>query len=165
MPSDPDRARVAAVAATVRLPPGVELRAWTAADFGAVQTLSTAAGWVTLQERPAEGLQAWTRSWPTLVVVHGERVIGFLRAVSDGSVTTYVAELLVAPGWRRQGLATALVEAAHRLVPGSRLDLLTTGASRGFYERLGFRRFLGFRMGWGEREARAAGEDPPAASE
>src|SRR5919202_6537218 len=26
-----------------------------------------------------------------------QRVIGFLRAVSDGSVTTYVAELLVAP--------------------------------------------------------------------
>ena len=165
MQFDVDPRRVAAVAATVHLPPGVHLRAWTVADFGAVQALSKAAGWATLQERPADGLQAWMRSWPALVVVHGERVIGFLRAVSDGSVTTYGAELLVAPAWRRQGLATALLEAAQRLVPGSRLDLLATGASRGFYERLGFRRFLGFRTGWGERAARAAGDGPPVASE
>jgi ribosomal protein S18 acetylase RimI-like enzyme len=165
MQPDVDPRRVAAVAATVHLPSGVQLRPWTVADFDAVQALSTAAGWVTLQERPTDGLQAWTRSWPALVVVHKEQVIGFLRAISDGIVTTYVAELLVAPAWRQEGLATALLEAAQRLVPGSRLDLLATGASRGFYERLGFRRFFGFRTGWGEREARAAGGGAPSADD
>ena len=44
MPTDPDLARVAAVTATVRLPAGVQLRAWTAADFGAVHAMSAAAG-------------------------------------------------------------------------------------------------------------------------
>ena len=49
MPADPDPARVAAVTATVRLPAGVQLHAWTAADCGAVHTMCAAAGWVTVE--------------------------------------------------------------------------------------------------------------------
>jgi GNAT superfamily N-acetyltransferase len=135
------------------LPPGVGIRPWVEGDFPAVQRLSEAEGWPTPLERPAEALAAWRRSWPTLVAVAEQEVIGFCRALSDGSVTTYIAELLVAPGWQGQGIGSALLEASQRLCPGSRLDLLAMETSRRFYERVGFRPFYGFRLSWQEREA------------
>lgn len=137
----------------LKLPPGVSIRPWVEADFPAVQRLSEAEGWPTPLERPAEALAAWRRSWPALVAVAEQEVIGFCRALSDGSVTTYIAELLVAPGWQGQGVGSALLEASQRLCPGSRLDLLATETSRHFYARVGFRSFYGFRLSWQEREA------------
>ena len=99
-----------ALAATLTLPVGVSIRAWDETDFPAIQTLAQAEGWSTPRERPGEALTAWQRSWPALVAVVDGALIGFCRALSDGDVTTYVAELLVAPGWRRRGIATALLD-------------------------------------------------------
>lgn len=141
---------VAAVLPALRLPAAVTLRMWQDADFAAVQRLSDEAGWSTPRERPAAASEAWRNSWPALVVASDDQVVGFLRAVSDGAVTTYVAELLVDPRWRGQGIGTALLEAAQRLCPGSRLDLLSTEGSGGFYLQTGFRAFPGYRRSWGE---------------
>jgi GNAT superfamily N-acetyltransferase len=143
---------VAEIAASLKLPAGVIVRAWEDADFPAVQRLSAAEGWPTPIEKPDEMLRAWQLSRPALVAVAEDRVIGFLRALSDGSVTTYVAEVLIAPEWRRQGVASTLLEACHRLYPGSRLDLLASDASSAFYSQNGFRSFPGFRLSWYERE-------------
>ncbi|HEY7359079.1 MAG TPA: GNAT family N-acetyltransferase [Ktedonobacterales bacterium] len=141
---------------TSPLPPGVTIRSWEEADFSAVQRLSAAEGWPTPLERPEAALDAWQRSWPALVAVAEQDVIGFCRALSDGSVTTYIAEVLVAQGWRGQGIGSALLEVCQRLAPGSRLDLLALETSRSFYERVGFRPFYGFRLSWQEREGRRA---------
>ena len=72
-------------------------------------------------------------------------VVGFLRALSDGAVTTYVAEVLVAAGHRGRGIGTALLEACHRLCPETRIDLLSTADASAFYEAGGFRAFAGYR--------------------
>jgi GNAT superfamily N-acetyltransferase len=136
---------VAAVAVTLRLPPAVAVRAWEEIDFPEVERLFAVEGWTTPIERAHESLVAWRHSWPALVAVHNETVIGFSRAVSDGVVTTYIAELLVVGEWRGRGIATALLQASLSLCPGSRLDFLATSTSRRFYERLGFRPFAGFR--------------------
>lgn len=149
---------VASAVKALALPSGVIVRAWNDADFPAVQHLSEAEGWPTPAERPREVLDAWRRSWPTLVALHEETVIGFSRALSDGGVTTYVAELLVAPAWRRLGIASALLRATHQLCPGSRLDLLATSTSSSYYERLGFRSFRGFRWSWQEALNDAQGQ-------
>jgi GNAT superfamily N-acetyltransferase len=146
---------IAAVVATLRLPPAVAVRAWEEIDFSEVQRLSAAEGRTTPIERAHESLVAWRCSWPALVAVHNETVIGFSRALSDGVVTTYIAELLVVLEWRGRGIATALLQASHRLCPGSRLDLLATSTSRRFYEHLGFRPFAGFRWSGPEEIARA----------
>ena len=136
------------------LPAGVTIRAWEEADFAAVQRLSAAEGWSTPTERPAEALAAWHRSWPALVAVAGQEVIGFCRALSDGSVTTYIAELLVAPGWQGKGIGAALLEACEQMAPDARLDLLATETSRSFYERVGFWPFAGYRrLNRAQREA------------
>jgi GNAT superfamily N-acetyltransferase len=131
-------------------PVGISIRAWEEADFPAIQALSEAAGWTTTRERPAEAVVAWQHSWPALVAVADGALIGFSRALSDGGVTTYVAEVLVAPDWRGRGIARALLDITQRLCPGSRLDLLAARESRGFHAHLGFRSFAGVRRSWQE---------------
>ena len=145
---------VLSITRTLTLPQGVTIRPWKEADFSAIQRLSAAEGWPTPLDRPKESLAAWRYSWPALIAETGQEAIGFCRALSDGAVTTYIAELLVAAGWRRQGIASALLETSQRLYPGSRLDLLAIETSRSFYERVGFRSFYGFRLSWAERTAR-----------
>ena len=152
---------VAAVVSTLRLPPRVTIRAWDEADFSAIEYLFQAEGWSTPLKRLDNARKAWRHSWPTLVAVSADAVIGFSRALSDGAVTTYVAALLVAPAWRRQGIASALLEVSQRLCPGSQLDLLATAASQPFYERVGFRSFAGYRRGWSERTARRLPQPSP----
>ena len=137
--------RVRAVAAQLSLPAGVGLRAWRDDDYAAVRDLATAEGWSTLRDRPADGLAAWRASWPALVATNEQTVIGFARALTDGVVTIYVADLLVAPVWRGQGLGRALLVACHLLLPSTRIDLLSTTGADEFYRAQGFRAFPGFR--------------------
>jgi ADP-ribose pyrophosphatase YjhB (NUDIX family) len=128
-----------------RAPAGVSLRPWDSADSAAITALSTAEGWLTAAERPEEHLVSWRSAWPALVAVADGVVIGFLRAVSDGAVTTYVAGLLVAPEWRGRGVGGALLDACQALAPSTRLDLLAEPDAVAFYGRAGFRAYAGFR--------------------
>lgn len=134
--------------ATVALPSGVTVRAWNDGDYSAVRSLSVAEGWTTLRDRPDDGMRAWQNAWPSLVAMHDDEVVGFLRGLTDGAVTLYVADLLVASAWRGRGVATALLDVCHALYPTARFDLLSTGMAHAFYERLGFRPFQGFRKSY-----------------
>ncbi len=124
---------------TLSIPEGIQLRAWQEADFPAIQRLTAQQGWLTPTTRPTEALLAWRHSWPALVVTEGEEVIGFVRALTDGEVTTYIADLLVAPRYRRRGLGRLLVEACHALYPHTRLDLISEEDAVPFYRRERFR--------------------------
>lgn len=135
---------------TICLPAGITLRLWQDTDFPAVQRLSAQEGWSTPIERPVAAIEAWRNSWPALVMISDDQVVGFLRAVSDGAVTTYVAEVLVVPDRRGQGIGSALLATAQRLCPGCRLDLLSTEGSGAFYDGVGFRPFPGYRRSWRE---------------
>jgi GNAT superfamily N-acetyltransferase len=75
-------------------------------------------------------------------------MIGFVRALTDGEVTMYIAELFVSPDWRGQRIGRALLDTCHLLYPHTRLDLLSTEAADQFYESNGFRRFQGFRKSY-----------------
>lgn len=134
-----------AVLRDVAAPAGVVLRPWVEDDFPAIQLLSAAEGWTTPTERPEASLTSWHAAWPALVAVADGEVIGFLRAVSDGAVSTYVGEVLTVPAWRGRGLGAALLDACHALAPVTRLDLLAVPEAAAFYEHVGFRPFAGFR--------------------
>lgn len=127
------------------VPEGISLRRWAEEDFPAIQSLSTAQGWSTPTTRAAESLVSWRASWPAIVAEADEEVVGFLRALSDGAVSTYVAGLLVTPAWRRRGLARALLDACQALVPTTRLDVLAEPEAIEFYTHTGFRPYAGFR--------------------
>lgn len=124
---------------TLHVPPDLHLRCWTDADFPAIERLSTLQGWPTPHNRPEEALLAWQHSWPSLVVTEGESVVGFVRGISDGEITTYIAELLVAPDHRGRGIGRLLLDACHALFPHTRLDLISTEEANPFYKAIGFR--------------------------
>jgi GNAT superfamily N-acetyltransferase len=126
----------------VSVPSGIQLRCWTEADFPDVERLSTLQGWPTPHNRPEEALVAWQHSWPTLVVTEGERVIGFVRGITDGEITMYIAELLIDANYRGKGLGRLLQDACHALYPHARLDLISMDESNPFYKEIGFR-FVG----------------------
>jgi len=140
--------QTAAALSELVLPAGAQIRAWADADFPDIQRLSSAEGWPTPMARPDQALESWRNAWPTLVAVADGALVGFVRALTDGEVTMYIAELLVVPGWRGRGLGLALLDACHLLHPHTRLDLLSTESADRFYEANGFRRFQGFRKSY-----------------
>lgn len=135
--------------AKISLSPGISIRAYRTKDFESIQRLSSAEGWTTPADRPKEARSAWRRSWPALVATDEKgEVIGFVRALTDGEVTTYICELLVVPDYRQKGLGSALLGVCHHLYPNTRLDLLSTESADQFYEAIGCRRFQGFRKSY-----------------
>ena len=148
--ADVRQSAVAAATSKLSLPQGVSIRAWIEEDFSEIQRLSRGEGWPTPEERPAEALHAWQQSWPVLVATKDERVIGFVRALTDEEVTMYIAELLVDARWRGRGVGRSLLEACHNLHPHTRQDLLSTEGSDAFYQAFAFRGFAGFRKNWPE---------------
>jgi GNAT superfamily N-acetyltransferase len=142
------QSRIQSALAQMALPPGITIRAWTAADFAGIQKLSKLAGWSTPYERPTDALNAWCHSWPTFVATENAEMIGFFRALTDGHVTTYIAEILVVKSWQRRGVGQAFLELCHHLYPSTRFDLLSTEGAHSFYQACGFRPFQGFRKSY-----------------
>ena len=139
------RVAVAQALGDHQLPHGLTLRPWRAADFPAIQRLAQAEGWTTIVERPDDSMRAWERSWPALVLDHEGEAIGLLRALTDGAISCYVADVLADRAWRRQGLGALLLRVCQRLVAPARLDLLAVPEAEAFYIAQGFRPFAGFR--------------------
>lgn len=73
-----------------------------------------------------------------LVITEDEKIIAFARYLTDGVMTTFVAEILVSPAFRRQGLGRMLIEEIKNRTHGTRLELISE--ADGFYEYLGFRK-------------------------
>lgn len=67
-------------------------------------------------------------------------LVGFARAISDGASIAYLADVIVDPAVRGQGIGQAIV--AHLIEHGPGADfrwLLHTADAHGLYERFGFR--------------------------
>jgi len=71
---------------------------------------------------------------------------GFARALSDGSMTAFLLDVIVAPAWRGQGLGRRLMDAAlgHPTLSGVRqFQLFCSQEQVAFYEQWGFTTDLG----------------------
>ncbi|HEY4383078.1 MAG TPA: GNAT family N-acetyltransferase [Ktedonobacteraceae bacterium] len=128
-----------AALAQVQLPSGITIHAWHDTDFPAIQRISDAEGWTSPTQRPTDSLLAWQHSWPALVAVEDDMVVGFVRGLTDGSITLYIADLAVDRQWRNRGIGRALLDTCHALYPTARLDLLAADDARAFYRTCGFR--------------------------
>ena len=135
-----------AVLARFNIPASFSIQAWSPNYFDAMCVLSSVEGWTTPELRPKETLVAWKNSWPTLVAVDTDgKLAGFLRAITDTQITTYLCELLIAREFRQLGLGRLLVDVCQGLVPTTRLDLLSTGEADDFYRAIDCADFQGFR--------------------
>lgn len=72
------------------------------------------------------------------VAMHGRRVVGMARLLSDGVCNAYLLDVWTSSMYRRRGIASSLVRRLADRVPGQHIGLQTDDA-RQFYTSLGFR--------------------------
>ena len=103
---------------------------------------------------PAERhLELLRRSSHAVVALDGERVVGFVTAISDGVLSAYIPLLEVLPEYQRSGVGSELVRRVLAQVGELYMvDLACDEELVAFYERLGFVR-VGAAMGIRNREA------------
>lgn len=68
----------------------------------------------------------------------GGRVVGMARLLSDGVCNAYLVDVWTSSGYRRQGIATAMIRLLLEQVPGQHVGLQTDNA-QALYASLGFR--------------------------
>lgn len=117
-------------------------------DIDAIQKMNAAEGWDNLVVRHEQTLAAWVNS-ESYVYIEDEQVVGCARAITDGHVSLYLCELITHRNYRGCGIAKALIEHIHQLYPTTRMELLATNDSKGYYGK-SFRPFYGFRRTFGE---------------
>ncbi|WP_099303275.1 GNAT family N-acetyltransferase [Bacillus sp. Marseille-P3800] len=121
-------------------------------DFSSIQQLNHAEGWSYLTENSNQTQRAWSSSTIRFVAkeVKTHTVIGYVRGLTDGNLTTYICELLVAKPYQGHGVGDALISHVHSLYPHTRLDVLSLASSKSFYEKMTFRPLYGFRKTYDE---------------
>lgn len=116
-------------------------------DLTGLLALCETQGWPSLPADRARARRALTAPGVTTLVARSAdlAVVGFAQILSDGEIQAFLANLLVTPALRHQGLGRALIHEGLRLAGAHRMDLLTD-TTEDFYERLPHRRFTGFRL-------------------
>ena len=73
-----------------------------------------------------------------IVAREGEDVLGILRALSDFSYRTFIADLAVVSSRQKEGIGKGMLEFARSLAPEARLILFSAENATGFYKKIGF---------------------------
>lgn len=98
-------------------------------------------------------LELLRRSTHVVVALDGERVVGFVSAISDGVLSAYIPLLEVLPEYQGRGVGSELARRVlARLDDLYMVDLACDDELVPFYERLGFMR-VGAAVGFRKREA------------
>ena len=133
--------RVAAVMEPVRI-----------ADFepgylAGVLRLTEAEGWPSFAADPERALRVLSAPGVYAVVgLAGETVVGFARALGDGELTAYLAELAVDSAYRGRGVGRQLIDAVFARCGAIRIDLLAEPSAEDFYRLLPHRQKPGYRL-------------------
>ncbi|MGT2784452.1 GNAT family N-acetyltransferase [Streptococcus merionis] len=76
-------------------------------------------------------------------------ICGFARYITDGVLTVYLCELIVATDFRQQGIGRSLIQEIFSRHVGLRIDLASFNDD--FYDRLSFRKIGSAYRNYGER--------------
>jgi GNAT superfamily N-acetyltransferase len=127
-------------------------------DLDAVQRLLNETYWA--KNRSPEQVAATVNNSMIFSLFRNGEQIGFARVVTDKTVFALIADVVIAPQYRRHGLGTWLMQcvAEHPLIRRC-LKLLRTRDAHGLYERLGFRR-----TEWMDSPPQSDGSGPAALS-
>lgn len=129
---------------SLKLPEGISIRAFLEEDFPSIHNLYEKEGWLNYVKRKEDTLKAWKNSAIGLVALHEGKIVGFVRGLTDGEITTYIAELLIDDSYRGKGIGKALLNLCQALYPRTRFDLISEKKSEGFYESNHFIKIAGF---------------------
>jgi ribosomal protein S18 acetylase RimI-like enzyme len=117
----------------------MEVRSIVPNEIEAARVLLEANGWGKRVADPRTFQELVNRSQVTIVAVEGEKVIGFLRALTDGIFNGYISMVVVAAENRGKGVGTALVK--HCMGDNAEMTWVLRAGRDGviaFYEKIGF---------------------------
>ena len=121
--------------------PSVDVRITSDLDLEAVVALYAAVGWTAYTREP-DTIAAGLRGASFVAgAFDGDRLIGLVRALSDGATICYLQDVLVHPDAQRSGVGRALVIAVLDRYAHVRQHVLLTDdepGQRAFYESLGY---------------------------
>ena len=81
--------------------------------------------------------RSFEQSQHVAIARDGDRTVGMARLLSDGVCNAYLLDVWTQSGYRRQGIASAMVRALADAVPGQHIGLQTDDA-QALYASLGF---------------------------
>lgn len=117
----------------------MQIRSILPTEMEAARLLLQVNNWGKRVADPKTFAELVSRSQIALVAVEGEKVVGFLRALTDGIFNGYISMVVVDEEYRGKGVGTALVRGA----VGENREMTwvlragRTGVSA-FYEKVGF---------------------------
>jgi ribosomal protein S18 acetylase RimI-like enzyme len=123
----------------------IAIEPFTQAHLDALIALVAAEGWNEYSDDLERTQQALTAPGvTTLVAIAGGQLLGVIQVQSDGVIQAHVSMLLIAESSRGAGLGSRLLREGLERAGGVQLDIRTR--TKGYYERLGASRSLGFRL-------------------
>lgn len=128
-----------------QLKENIHFRAYVEDDFESIHQLNIQEEWNNLVAKKEDTKNAWDNSNVAFVACVNDHVIGYIRGITDGSITFYVCEVVIDQDYRGLGIGTDLLKYVHNQFPKTRMELLASSSSSSYYERQSFRSFYGFR--------------------
>jgi predicted N-acetyltransferase YhbS len=117
----------------------MEIRAIRAEEIEEARALLTQEpGWASRFQDSEEFQRLISKSQRALVAIEGDRIIGFVRAITDDMSNGYLTLLIVRSGHRGKGIGRALVRAIVGENTGMTWILRADRGAETFYERVGF---------------------------
>lgn len=84
--------------------------------------------------------KAFENSYVTVFVYHGNRMIGFGRAISDGAYQAAIYDVAVNPDFQRKGLGNIILKNILSKLPSCNIILYASPGKEGFYTKNDFRK-------------------------
>jgi len=105
------------------------------------KALRDSVGWGGISLGQAQ--QALGNSLRGITAYDGDKAIGMARVIGDGVINTYIQDVIIAPGYRGQGIGKAvmlaLIADMRNSIPGDcTIGLLAATGQEGFYSSFSF---------------------------
>lgn len=103
-----------------------------------IQDLFLSVNW-SLGNKPDKLQQAFSHSDKVITAWDGDKLVGLINSIADGSLTAYIPYLLVHPDYQKQGIGRKLVKMiVSEYESYERIALLTEKDTVDFYRKCGF---------------------------
>lgn len=119
----------------------------TTPPIDALHALYCEAGWIDANFPVQKLALMLSRSWRSCSAWDGERLVGFMRALSDGISDAYLLDLIVTADYRHQGIGRNIVRKLAGSLRADGVDwtvLIAAPNTAQFYSRLDAKPMVGF---------------------